>query len=138
MPRPPPYSPLSPPPPLSPSPGSGLWHGMGFPPNGSPCYRGKPIPCHRDRKSTRLNSSHIPLSRMPSFYSNAAPPPLLSPLSPPAPLPISWIWAVARDGLPAEWLALLPREAHPVPQRSEEHTFELQSHSFISYAVFLF
>ena len=24
------------------------------------------IPCHRDRKSTRLNSSHIPLSRMPS------------------------------------------------------------------------
>ena len=31
-------------------------------------WRGRPgkLPCIQDRKSTRLNSSHIPLSRMPS------------------------------------------------------------------------
>src|ERR1051326_7819324 len=33
-------------------------------------YEPSPSTSARDRKSTRLNSSHIPLSRMPSFFFN--------------------------------------------------------------------
>src|ERR1051326_1937228 len=92
----------------------------------------------RDRKSTRLNSSHIPLSRMPSFFLMIRRPPR-STLFPYTTLFRSLchpfvIDHLKRLGITA--IELMP--VHAYLQRSEEHTSELQSHSFISYAVFFF
>src|ERR1043165_3661448 len=89
-----------------------------------------------DRKSTRLNSSHVALSRMPSSFCNDTATTEISTLSLHDALPIS-----GRE--PAgQWRprlrACLPREgrARRGERRSEEHTSELQSRGLISYAVF--
>src|ERR1051326_7035419 len=91
-----------------------------------------------DRKSTRLNSSHIPLSRMPSFFLNDPPPTDIYPLSLPAVLPLST--RPFRTCRSPRRRPCDPRAARSwrARSRSEEHTSELQSHSFISYAVFFF
>src|ERR1051326_7148139 len=57
---------------------------------------------------------------------------------------VRWIWRSTYAPYPSERAVLLPtsrRAQHQAPssyskRRSEEHTSELQSHSFISYAVF--
>src|ERR1051326_4045483 len=91
-----------------------------------------------DRKSTLLNSSHIPLSRMPSFFFNDPATTEIYPLSLHDALPICFdrkmpeeINRLVTDAL-SSLLFTTSRD------RSEEHTSELQSHSFISYAVFFF
>src|ERR1051326_2520795 len=91
-----------------------------------------------DRKSTRLNSSHIPLHRMPSFFLMIRRPPR-STLFPYTTLFRSQVICVTH--LPQ--IAAMGDEhfnvAKEVKQiRSEEHTSELQSHPFTSYAVFFF
>src|ERR1051326_4297434 len=97
-----------------------------------------PVRRRLDRKSTRLNSSHIPLSRMPSFFLMIRRPPR-STLFPYTTLFRS---TSARSAVPARCRS---RRVHhqlsaagAPAARSEEHTSELQSHSFISYAVFFF
>src|ERR1043165_2175920 len=91
-----------------------------------------------DRKSTRLNSSHVALSRMPSsFFLNDTATTEIYTLSLHDALPIScpptswppWAWCRLRCGSPGR--------GRPGP-RSEEHTSELQSRGLISYAVFFF
>src|ERR1051326_2515606 len=91
-----------------------------------------------DRKSTRLNSSHIPLSRMPSFFLMIRRPPR-STLFPYTTLFRSAKEFHAKLSNPS-CLQRYPRAIgrHQAVTRSEEHTSELQSHSFISYAVFFF
>src|ERR1051326_3501635 len=91
-----------------------------------------------DRKSTRLNSSPIPLSRMPSFFFNDTATTEIYTLSLHDALPISGRPPVAGQ-VRLDCHRLSPgRLLHPRHRRSEEHTSELQSHSFISYAVFFF
>src|ERR1051326_2522179 len=92
----------------------------------------------RDRKRTRLNSSHIPLSRMPSFFLIIRRPPR-STLFPYTTL----FRSVVEPGSPSAFASLVfsfrGRVCLGFPcERSEENTSELQSHSFISYAVFFF
>src|ERR1051326_1928121 len=91
-----------------------------------------------DRKSTRLNSSHIPLSRMPPFFLMIRRPPR-STLFPYTTLFRSEA-AENTGGVTVGEVAGDRREdrGHDGPGRSEEHTSELQSHSFISYAAFFF
>src|ERR1043165_8597822 len=91
-----------------------------------------------DRKSTRLNSSHVALSRMPSFCLMIGQPPT-SPLFPYRPLFRSGAAALL-DGLHARPVAggRYLRCGIDGRHRSEEHTSELQSRGLISYAVFLF
>src|ERR1051326_8509607 len=91
-----------------------------------------------DRKRTRLNSSHIPLSRMPSFFLRIRRPPRSTLF------PYTTLFR-SIDGNVIVGSADLECEAHDEagarvrdPDRSEEDTSELQSHSFISYAVFFF
>src|ERR1043165_7094679 len=91
-----------------------------------------------DRKSTRLNSSHVALSRMPSFFFNDPAPTELYPLSLHDALPI---YPTPRP--PPSSPASSPRSTpstspRPSSPRSEEHTAELQSRGLISYALFLF
>src|ERR1043166_7053243 len=91
-----------------------------------------------DRKSTRLNSSHVSESRMPSFFLNDPAPTEISTLSLHDALPIS----VGLQALEAgkhvyseKPLAVAFKDGR---KRSEEHTSELQSRFGISYAVFFF
>src|ERR1043165_4175809 len=91
-----------------------------------------------DRKSTRLNSSHVALSRLPSFFLMIRRPPT-STLFPSAPLFRS-ITAVGKDmKRDAQYFRLACRIiAELGDDRSEEHTSELQSRGLISSAVFFF
>src|ERR1051326_4121823 len=94
--------------------------------------------CRIDRKSTRLNSSHIPLSRMPSFFLMIRRPPR-STLFPYTTLFRSTGNIVNNNVLRNNRIYNETLGAGIlVSHRSEEHTSELQSHSFISYAVFFF
>src|ERR1044072_5954648 len=92
----------------------------------------------RDRKSTRLNSTHTYILRISFFFSNDTPTTDIYPLSLHAPLPfsarrrsrprsISWGTTSAASG--CRWSR---------PTRSEEHTSELHSHLYTSYFVFFF
>src|ERR1051326_6033075 len=85
-----------------------------------------------------MNSSHIPLSRIPSFFLMIRRPPR-STLFPYTTLFRS---VVAASGAGAQFGPTTVRvDAGRVMNRnnrSEEHTYELQSHSFISYPVFFF
>src|ERR1051326_7049798 len=98
----------------------------------------RPTRRNADRKSTRLNSSHIPLSLMPSFFLRIRRPPR-STLFPYTPLFRSTV-TLKIVGAGAGFVGAHAGsiEADPAQCRSEEHTSELQSHSFISYAVFFF
>src|ERR1043165_5480622 len=91
-----------------------------------------------DRKSTRLNSSHVALSLMPSFFLRIRRPPR-STLFPYTTLFRSVGVADGDDSLADHQVARGP-ERHDLqrPIRSEEHTSELQSRGLISYAVFFF
>src|ERR1043165_7008835 len=89
-----------------------------------------------DRKSTRLNSSHVALSRMPSSAFNDTATTEIYTLSLHDALPISE--ERHRISSQAIWKAM---EANGDIYkggyaRSEEHTSELQSRGLISYAVF--
>src|ERR1044072_8054960 len=97
-----------------------------------------PVGRQRDRKSTRLNSSHTAISRLPYFFFFNDPPPTeIYPLPLHDALPISRRRRArtrrprgrgAPSGPPSRWASA----------RSEEHTSELQSHCYISSAVFFF
>src|ERR1051326_3123582 len=91
---------------------------------------------NRDRKSTRLNSSHIPLSRMPSFFCNDTATTEIYTLSLHDALPIYPGPAGRRPAHARRRRARSHGRDRRLQQRSEEHTSEFQSHSFISYAVF--
>src|ERR1051326_6917153 len=96
------------------------------------------MPAGRDRKSTRLNSRHIPLSRMPSFFLMIRRPPR-STLFPYTTLFRSVTLKVPYPtGFYAKGLDGRIDDPNAGWKRSEEHTSELQAHSFISYAVFFF
>src|ERR1051326_6467479 len=100
--------------------------------------RQRPAAHTRDRKSTRLNSSHIPLSRIPSFFLMIRRPPR-STLFPYTTLFRSIARASSRFARFAQPInRRQPTAASSTYKRSEEHTSELQSHSFISYPVFFF
>src|ERR1043165_9956556 len=92
----------------------------------------------RDRKSTRLNSSHVALSRMPSSVFNDTATTEIYTLSLHDALPDlkkleQGLQQAARD------LQSTQRSASSkARERSEEHTSELQSRGLISYAVFCF
>src|ERR1043166_7155081 len=91
-----------------------------------------------DRKSTRLNSSHVSESRMPSFFLMIRRPPR-STLFPYTTLFRSIFFRkidrflIAGIGMADDAHAGVGGE-----DRSEEHTSELQSRFGISYAVFFF
>src|ERR1044072_8494781 len=89
-----------------------------------------------DRKSTRLNSSHTDISLMPSFFCNDTATTEIYPLSLHDALPISRrrsrSWSSSSTAASA---ASTPRPWRS-RWRSEEHTSELQSHRYISYAFF--
>src|ERR1044072_1183584 len=91
-----------------------------------------------DRKSTRLNSSHTAISRMPSFFFNDTATTEIYTLSLHDALPICRLGLGPcqrqRAGAGADDAVLAVGQHH----RSEEHTSELQSHCYISYAVFFF
>src|ERR1044071_5297905 len=91
-----------------------------------------------DRKSTRLNSSHEWISRMPSSSFNDTATTEIYTLSLHDALPISQQIVLPVTKLGGD-LRLQP-EANGVAgaTRSEEHTSELQSRVDISYAVFFF
>src|ERR1043165_8638225 len=93
---------------------------------------------HPDRKSTRLNSSHVALSRMPSFFFNDPATTEIYTLSLHDALPISSSGTTVI--LRGVFLALPQTAAIEWrwTSRSEEHTSELQSRGLISYAVFFF
>src|ERR1043166_7038810 len=91
-----------------------------------------------DRKSTRLNSSHVSESRMSSFFLMIRRPPR-STLFPYTTLFRSLLEVVE----PAVFVDAVgdrdqPRRPARVGVRSEEHTSELQSRFGISYVVFFF
>src|ERR1043166_5386020 len=92
----------------------------------------------RDRKSTRLNSSHVSESRMPSFFFNDTATTEIYTLSLHDALPISDRGA----GRPHRRSDRAPEQRDQrhrgTDPRSEEHTSELQSRFGISYAVFFF
>src|ERR1043166_9553387 len=94
-----------------------------------------PLP---DRKSTRLNSSHVSESRMPSFFLMIRRPPR-STLFPYTTLFRSLLFRKPfqreRHRVGADRQV---RDAILPAARSEEHTSELQSRFGISYAVFFF
>src|ERR1051326_7353774 len=96
------------------------------------------MPRPPDRKSTRLNSSHIPLSRMPSFVLMIRRPPRSTLF------PYTTLFRSRRVlddfgiGVRIGWRLVVLTIGNAEAARSEEHTSELQSHSFISYAVFCF
>src|SRR3990172_2103064 len=80
----------------------------------------------RDRKSTRLNSSHGYISYAVFFFNDPATTEI-SPLSLHDALPI---WAVAADShlaLPVDERKLVDIQTEDLVPRSEEHTSELQS-----------
>src|ERR1043165_7757621 len=91
----------------------------------------------QDRKSTRLNSSHVALSRLPSFFFNETAPTEIYTLSLHDALPISRSHVRLDDDLrPLLQLGSGSSGSSGTP-RSEEHTSELQARGLISYAVFL-
>src|ERR1044071_893322 len=101
---------------------SGLWLGSGG----------------RDRKSTRLNSSHEWIFRMPSFFFNDTATTEIYTLSLHDALPISSgmrYRKVCRSPRNRPSLRALARKRR---QRSEEHTSELQSRVDIPHAFFFF
>src|ERR1043166_7318605 len=93
---------------------------------------------HSDRKSTRLNSSHVSESRMPPFFLMIRRPPRSTLF------PYTTLFRSAK--LPQN-RRRLPTVLRRIPQnicesanafRSEEHTSELQSRFGIPYAAFFF
>src|ERR1044071_8318024 len=91
-----------------------------------------------DRKSTRLNSSHEGISRMPFFFLMIRRPPR-STLFPYTTLFRSVEQEAEVRLMHAEHvLHRLARHADLLADRSEEHTSEFQSRGDISYAVFFF
>src|ERR1043165_9070212 len=91
-----------------------------------------------DRKSTRLNSSHVALYRLPSFFFNDPATTEIYTLSLHDALPI----LRARRRRVRHPRAVRPRRSSRVPRargdRSEEHTSELQPRGLISFAFFFF
>src|SRR3990167_6870995 len=94
-------------------------------------------PGRQDRKSTRLNSSHIQISYSFSFFFNDPAPPEFSPLPLHDALPISPGYCST-----TRWTTSPPMYREPTPTawpaRSEEHTSELQSHSNLIFLLFFF
>src|ERR1043165_3893189 len=91
-----------------------------------------------DRKSTRLNSSHVALSRMASFFLNDTATTEIYTLSLHDALPI--LARRAREachGWSPGWRTTAGTAGTAGP-RSEKHTSELQSRGLISYGVFFF
>src|ERR1051326_6591324 len=104
----------------------------------SPAATTRGPPSMGDRKRKRLNSSHIPLFLLPSFFFNDTATTEIYPLPLHDALPI-----YGQDGGEAGRggdveLAGGDDEVAAVDGGSEEETSELQSHSFISFAVFFF
>src|ERR1044071_167399 len=91
-----------------------------------------------DRKSTRLNSSHEWISRMPSFFFNDTATTEIYTLSLHDALPISHQPDVADGAAVGFYFSLEKHALAFADSRSEEHTSELQSRVDISYAVFFF
>src|ERR1043165_4463145 len=91
-----------------------------------------------DRKSTRLNSSPVALSRMPSSFLMIRRPPRSTLF------PYTTLFRSAERFTLRDARYVLPLRRHGVVARvasrprSEEHTSELQSRGLISYAVFFF
>src|SRR3990172_5297609 len=88
----------------------------------------------RDRKSTRLNSSHVYISN-PLFFFNDTAPPEISPLPLHDALPISHLqtpWPPASQDRPRP--GKRPRSSQG--ERSEEHTSELQSRLHLESPLF--
>src|ERR1044072_2358267 len=91
-----------------------------------------------DRKRTRLNSSHTDISRMPSFFFNDPATTEIYTLSLHDALPISPLFFPAfAAGVDISVIAAT-KYVGGHADRSEENTSELQSHRYISYAVFFF
>src|ERR1043166_5410664 len=91
-----------------------------------------------DRKSTRLNSSHVSESRMPPFFFNDTATTEIYTLSLHDALPICHrSGKSSRSFRPCRRKALWRRRVRGLC-RSEEHTSELQSRFGISYAAFFF
>src|ERR1044071_2044120 len=91
-----------------------------------------------DRKSTRLNSSHEWICRMPSFVFNDTQTPEIYTLSLPDALPISFGERSAPGPHSIDVCQARDRCRRQSNDRSEEHTSELQSRVDMSYAVFCF
>src|ERR1043165_6880158 len=91
-----------------------------------------------DRKSTRLNSGHVALSRLPSFFLIIRRPPR-STLFPYTTLfrsvTADVVGPICESG---DFLALDRKIVDVQPDRSEEHTSELRSRGLKSFAVFFF
>src|ERR1044071_8286624 len=94
--------------------------------------------CTRDRKSTRLNSSHERISCMPSFFFNDTATTEIYTLSLHDALPISSHRTSDCARCSYSSTAFRRPNTPTVHQRSEEHTSELQSRADILYAVFFF
>src|ERR1043165_7285482 len=92
----------------------------------------------RDRKSTRLNSSHVALSRMPSsFFNDPAPTEIYTlPLHDSLPSSMDAPQGNARFAT-TRW-TVVARAGDGARTRSEEHPSELQPRGLISYAFFFF
>src|ERR1043165_2504739 len=97
-----------------------------------------PRASRRDRKSTRLNSSHVALSRIRSFCFNDTATTEIYPLSLHDALPISAGFATGAAAGAAGFATGVAAGAAGFATRSEEHTSELQSRGLISYPLFLF
>src|SRR3990167_6856110 len=91
----------------------------------------------RDRKSTRLNSSHSQISYFLFFFLNDAAPPEIYPLSLHDALPISPSCPAGRPRCPSPSGSLQPSSRVCRP-RSEEHTSELQSQSNLLFPLLFF
>src|ERR1043166_2728656 len=105
------------------------------------CIRPKKVSPRRptiDRKSTRLNSSHVSESRMPCFF--------LMIRRPPRSTLFPYTTLFRSDTKAYDLFLRAEYELHQAEKsfaaeaydRSEEHTSELQSRFGISYAVFFF
>src|ERR1043165_3840367 len=91
-----------------------------------------------DRKSTRLNSRHVALSRIPSFFLMIRRPPR-STLFPYTTLFRSIGGEGFERGGAADVIEIRRNGGHPAGDRgSEEHTPELQARGLISYSLFFF
>src|ERR1043166_6849524 len=91
-----------------------------------------------DRKSTRLNSSHVSASPMPSFFLVIRRPPISTLFPYPTLFRSGNVDASVAVAIRVEGdEARVGCESSP-STRSEEHTSELQSRFGISYAVFFF
>src|ERR1051326_8233938 len=91
-----------------------------------------------DRQSTRLNSTHNPFFLMPSFFFNDTATTEIYTLSLHDALPI-YSPRNANGVIAGNLVEQVARDAVQVGHaRSAEHTSELHSQSFFSYAVFFF